>query len=410
MSATDNRGRTAPPRRASPAKASPLSHGSDAAGGRFVRPGFAWSHAQDVRFALGWPWMMRVVDGDPADEDPAAALFGYMADPWGGRFRALRRWPREMAHRMLRLLATPSPTAVMGPPPLNGWVYPPTDENRAAAAIAGEPSEDELRAMVRYKLGSYSWWGDAVLNCRWPFLIEALYGPDRALSLILDELEAMSRAQLERAQPQALQRPLYLLGYLLLRVHRDAEAGLRARLAALSAKWVDWSGTIDNPRFDPRQSLDALTLVLHGGRSAPLLRNPRARGLYELDLAFVVDDPALVDRVAGVRYAPNDHPPQPDVRHCFLGTRDAMLEAFGRRWRRIGTAEEQADFVDDVGEIQSPRALDLILDVAVQSRAKAHAAAWFGRDPQRSRAFLEDAAREPTQKAAAAKKILATLP
>ena len=47
-----------------------LKFGAEAAGARYVQPGFAFTAEQDLAFALGWPYMYFLVDGHPDHSRP----------------------------------------------------------------------------------------------------------------------------------------------------------------------------------------------------------------------------------------------------------------------------------------------------------------------------------------------------
>lgn len=306
----------------------------DAFGARSLRRGFTRSEALDRAFALGWPHL-RVVGDDPL----ADAL------PKGGT-----RWCYSVAEGLAE-------------------VRPKLAAAGLTKAESGLASADAL-AFARHVVSFGCLRGFDETHF---FLLEGVVGAEVLAEAMVVAVEEISRNEWKRAHRDALS-PYYWLGFALLRTEANAAEALRARLAAVHAKNGDEGGPLTA----------AIDLVIHGAtgarRSAPRCFGEGDASIQSRFALFVDDDPAFVTAVtrsAGYVRAVG-------ARLAFLGDATA-LEPVVARYYAVGTAAEQAYFLETVGQIEGEAMVTATREAVRSSKVKDAAAAWLearGLSPQ----------------------------
>ncbi|MFZ5477633.1 MAG: hypothetical protein ACOZNI_12725 [Myxococcota bacterium] len=319
-----------------------------------LRPGFAWTPADDARFALGFPHVREVVD-PPADEstprpsaralvervDRAPQLRWYrdtaqsVVRAWGG----VAAWEQSLNERILRAQAVKD---IARTDPLT---------REEADALLGNRLERELPGLSER----------AVENV--VLLLEALVGAEAVVESIVSRLESFDAEMLlsEWSLPPVV---TWQLGYLLLRLPEPLATAQRRRLRACLDCALDFRPWLRRRGFTGTGSSHARSLhcVLNGGAGAE--DTDRTLRWY----GHVVDDPVLVR----MRVHLNRLSYAPDARLVFLGGIE-VLEHFARDWRRLAGEDEQRWFVDQHARIRAPQIVGLLLVMACESAVKDHA-------------------------------------
>jgi hypothetical protein len=337
-----------------------LSHGAAADGARFVRPGFAFTAADDLAFALGYPHLTYLADGHPDDADPEAAAPLYVSK----HGLAPTVWPREVAARVARAFGN--------------WF----DDAKVAEAYrtAGAITADEARQIIRSELHGNN---SRILL----LLLEALVGPSVVVSTAVDQLEAFSGQEWTDSGPNIrtdLPPTILSLGYLLLRLPADEAAGARARLEALYQVWTE------EPKRFRTAAAKAIDVVLHGAAGAERSAYRAGGQISPYAPLHILDDPAWVARIVKASGAP-DQSAKPDARLVFLGG-DEVLDLELSRWKKYTKPGAHTLLVEQLGKIQSPQILPWMLEMSATSKAKGDAQAWFLAHADFARGFLEQSA------------------
>ncbi len=373
--------------------AGPLAFGTEAHAARHVRDGLAFSPEQDLAFALGWPFMTVLVDGHPDDVEAEKNALATMMNPTEATM------PREVAHRRARFFAAGGEGVHegRGVPPAAG----------KAASKAGPLTNDQARKVVTTET-SY-------LGARWWLfvLIEAIHGPEVVVEGVLDGIE---KWPVEKwATDHRAVGWLHYLGFPLLRVREDAHRRARERLTKIFERCVKkhFGGTL--PALARAQEVStnirALDLILHGAEGARrsgsrLERSDGKARIQTFDVLFVHDDPALVRQViADVEL--DDDSPFLSARHVFLGGPE-VLDLFAQRWQHYG-AKEQLEFAAEIATIADERAYAILLTMSATSKAKKPALAALVEHANKTRPFLERAAKGRGDSAEFARAVLAKM-
>ncbi|HEX3757489.1 MAG TPA: hypothetical protein VHW23_02240 [Kofleriaceae bacterium] len=326
-----------------------LAYGSAAAGARLVRPGFAITPEADLAFALGFPHLEYIVDDHP--DDVRAEMIAYER-------RSYRLgWPRGVAIRWCRITAskgcrrTPQGATELdtaGKKALKNGAALSIDEIAVTlkAVFTDTSSYEDLRELVR--------------------LFEAFAGPELVASSVVDALDrsgggVWTHQDLDRA------RVVHHLGFLLLRLPPAAADPLRDRLSAIFDRRVKALPSKElGPRRGERGSLlRALDVVLHGRLGAERSGERDEDAIDPGDLIHVTDDEAFVREAACRRVSP-------DARLVFLGGEpvlDHLLDGFAR----LRGAHHA--LVDELADVASPRAIQLLQRIAAGKEAPDHAKA-----------------------------------
>jgi hypothetical protein len=337
-----------------------LVHGANAAGAKFVRRGFAFTEADDLAFALGFPHYLQLVENHPDDQTPAEVAKKTIIDVAGLTNRL--SYPRQVATRIARGLAS---TAVH-----------PARWTAASDEVVGRADPigpGEARELL---LSQFSHPGVPLIPGTLAMILEAMHGPDLVAEAITDGFEA------HESSPRLIAVLAHYLGIFLLRVRADRAPALRERLVRLRSKWAA-AEKLPEPlperkvTDDPESSLRALDITIDGAKGAArsLLRVPEGIDLFGLFNA--VDDPNFVATIV----AQHVKPPKamryvPDARLAFLGG-PSVIDHARSRIDSIKLASDAASVVETFGRIADPRVVKLMEAMASTSKAKKEAQAWL---------------------------------
>ena len=359
-----------------------LEHGDEAVGASQRREGFAFTPADDLAFALGWPHMITLCEDEDDPAETARALVMAYPQPYE------REWPRMAAHRAARALAAgPTRTGSLSP------------EAEAALLEEAELSSAEASAFFRHYLGlrPHLWF----LPSLGTHLFEALLGPSAALEIFVAMLEAHVDDWMQRHNTRCAF--VNQLGYHLLRVPPAEADGFRERLEALFAHCAD---NCDLSKRHVNLALRELDLVLHGragvDRSAHHVDELIAPGsLLHLtdDADFVYEQARLVDVDASSMV---------EARLVFLAG-ERRLDDEAQRWRRYKRPKPgaaHARVVAHLGRIRSEKLLPLMLAMTAKSKAKKAASQWFVERADFARPWVEKTASAGGDEATWAIKVL----
>ncbi|MBO6934078.1 MAG: hypothetical protein JJ863_03860 [Deltaproteobacteria bacterium] len=340
-----------------------LEHGDDAAGADHRRPGFAFSADHDLAFALGWPYVIRLVE----DEDDPGEVALKLAK---GKLVTCD-WPRAATHRVLRALGAGMKGRGLAPEGAKGLTNP------------DEVSEDEALALLK------AFFEQRFIKRLQPliatFAFEAILGPETVLDTFLSSVETSPAAWLD--QRAAIANLTVRQGYHLLRVRREVAPRYRERMEALLAAHAEAIGLNDRPpnRFPIRH----LDIVLHGRAGAERSGEVVDGSIVPRHLGFVMDDSGFVlEQASALRPDPSS---RVDARLAFLAG-ERWLEQEEQRWPKYkhptpGIAHQQV--VEQLGRIRSPKTSAIMLAMAAKSKAKKQAAAWFLEHADFARPHLE---------------------
>lgn len=78
-------------------------------------------------------------------------------------------------------------------------------------------------------------------------------------------------------------------------------------------------------------------------------------------------------------------------------------------WKKYKRANAHARMVEQFGKIKSPKVMQLMLEMATASKAKAAASAWFAAHADATKSFLQKAAKSSNPTAETAKALLAKI-
>jgi hypothetical protein len=367
--------RVAPPSKSGPAAVrttEALKHGEGAFGARFLKPGFAFTPEMDLAFALGYPDLTYLVDD--ATVDATVATRKEFVENHATNARNV--WPRGVAYRVVRAFDQ----VIYDGPMTAAMATPPTPV---------EP--DEASGLIRRFLTNGRA-GDLLL------LLESMVGPDLVVEVALGELE--SRAEEIIAEDKATYgRTIYNLGFVVLRLPAAAGVAAQARLEALyrafsSRKW---------PEDDVPSPIRFLDVVLHGVEGSLRSGHRAENRLSPAFFGHVTDSPEHV-----AKYTCENLPRwrlEPDARRAFLGG-EATLQCEAKAWKNDKRAGAHGRLVESFGAIQSPLIAPMMLEMAVSSKAKPAALAWFHDHASFAKDFLKLAAKGDGKPAELAKSLL----
>jgi hypothetical protein len=344
-----------------------LEHGASAAGARHVRAGFAWTAEDDHAFALGYPYLTRLVEDHPDDNaDDETLLTRVLSGTYSVDVPAKIALHRARTSFAVRT----TPAGVL------------RDPLRALVARTDALGEEEARTSIAAAVADVNTPGDLVT--RGLQALEAYVGPAVVADAVATALEALPAERLgDQSSTGMFAR---WLGFDLLRLPDVDARALRARMEALAAKVPEgfYRGSV-------RDGLDAAL-----GKGATTTA----------DALFPEGDPA---RVRAIVIAEGVTPTfAPDVRLVFLGG-DELLDFYIQHAKRLN-AYRLPRIIPELGALQSERAQRLLLLLAATSKAKKEALQQLVKNAARNRPFLEATAAGSGEEATWAAAVLAKLP
>jgi hypothetical protein len=350
---------------------------------------------QAARLARGFPHLRELVDDHPDDApkrvDKAAKKVASATDPVYPL-----RWPREVAARFLRAFAL---GRVGSHPSLGGEdaeaeakrAGPVTDVEAIVRAIVLPPKEAprENRNWGRSLVYPYEV-ADVV------YLLEALFGPERVLSAVLDTFDRLvDEERTMRGKDRAVDRTNYGAAYLvipcgmlMLRAGSDAARAARARLEPHAS----------DPLRDDVWALSHLDMLLHG-------REAVARSGYSWapPVSWILsDDPAWVREAIASAKGERDL----DVRGVWLGGEE-VLELYAP-FAAKARAADVPHLVECFSIVQSPKVALVMAGFATKKGGEG-ALAWIREHRELAQPELERAARGRGKDAKIAASALAAL-
>ncbi len=345
-------------------------HGETAAAAGAIQSGFAFTHAQDVAFALGFPWARAWGDDVPADD--VEAIVG--APRWGVC------WPPAIGRARARTRGVE-----------NVWIDDAgrvTPEAGAVAVRTTSPlSVDHARALVESGLTPTQPFGQLEM-C---LLLEADVGASILLSVIADALE---RRSVDALTAFAVGRSAIaqFVGFGLLRAPASEAPALRDRFEAIVRR-----APVER---QPYAIAGVLDRALHGRAGAErngLAVGPEGPGLHPSSLWFVNDDAAFVrDQILA-----NDEPWPGfavDARCAFLGGPD-VVRYWVKRWWDVEPSATSAMF-DELGLLRDPAIVELMVMASGEPEHVETASAWMTSHRDHARPILEALARGPRKRMA----------
>lgn len=310
-----------------------------------------FTREEDELLALGYPHLVRIVDGHKDD-----AKFAANARKVAGSYKAAAKyrieWPRKMAEEFVRLSKSDW---------FQDWqMRAPSAEELAKKVAMGPVSEEEARAILAFAVKqhgcTHTWRVEAV-----DFILEQLVGTEVAVDAILSALEKLPKARFQKevgGPDRMLAGHVLDVGFMLLRLPEARRAHHRGRLAALWDEHHDGSTAID--------VMNALDRVLHGAKAF----GPRTGHYDYLDWHVYVDDVAHLHDVIAHK----------DTIYGGLDARFVYLagpEVIGMIGKRRPRAETLLGWLDDIGMIKHPLVTALFLEYVGKSGAKDKPLQWF---------------------------------
>lgn len=297
--------------------------GDAAVGLATLRAGFGLTPKDDRLFALGFPHLVYLVQGDASEQELAvakkfSAKYGFTS----GEIKA------GVAPRMIRHVQT----------------YRGDDKKWLAAIQNPDPLSDR-EAEQAAAFAITEGFGTMVV-----FLLEAQRSPSWVLEHVLAAYEATKWGKTPGLEPFG-QGALRALHYVMLRVTAAEAMAARARLAALAkiavktAKEFDRTVSFLTTLLDPTTSDEIGDLAMRTPGDAKLIRDKV--------IAYLADKK-------------QDYT-NPDARHAFLGG-DEVTKAYAKYAKRF-VVSQRAELVDQFARVAHPSVADLMSAIA-NGRAK----------------------------------------
>lgn len=361
---------------------------SQAIGLQRVRPGFCFEPDEDALLALGWPHLALIVDDDDP-QHPPVPVRRVLRQLY---FKRRIRWQRTAAIRLTRAWGQPVLFA-------RALDEDHLHETVAAALEQREPiSNREADLLVETRMTRTTAGMSEQSIESFCMLLEAQIGPLRLVKSMTELLEDMTTEQLwiRWTLPSWF---TFQLGYLLERLTRDQSQNFKPRLRNVLERALS---AADPRPWSDRQSSHArsLHLVLNGGRAAVESTDGDPRWYTHIH-----DDSELISRRIG-RVA---SVVEPDAHMVFLGGL-RVLRQYGRDWRKkLATLDAQEWFIEQMGPINAPETLALMLAMRRGSLVRGTAAAWFHTRSEAVVPMLTEAAKGDGELALAAQDTLREL-
>lgn len=395
-----------------------LDHGEAASGAAAVRAGFCFTSHDDLAFALGFPHFKYLTSdtADPRAEAERLLIHGYPYQHVA--------YPRGAVERLLRALALPvaydlTPDAVVLRPEAVAAL------DRAEPMTKGEALTILSSVLAREPCPPPS--TPVIL-----LLCEAMFGPDEVSSAILKALESLPTARWI-SHGHVLKDTIDTLALMSLRLTPSGSEQALSALRALQSKVLEGAKQGFDAAAAERDLAAAPNTSDPAAYRAELLRRKVLKQHIDLvrdgangcgfDVATqtdIVTPPrpvfrASAEAVKAARLKRKDEPwySLPDPRLVFLGG-DDVYRVERDLWSRAQTptppAEAQAIILERFGRIRSPVTVELALDMAAKSRAKAAAKAWLLAHLDDARPVLDGLAKGSSRLAKDAKDFLGKLP
>lgn len=305
-----------------------LANGKDAAGAKWLRPGFSWNEQMDLAWALGFPDMCIVVEGSEELDDHTQ---------WKEFF--YRDSIKQISPKMLMANLYQSLT---GNDPLQ---LP--EKEFSAITQPREITRKETCQLIESRLETKS-------KCMSILQIEALAGPDTTADCIVEVLEK-TKGEYVYGGSLLLRSLLYIMK----RVHKDNEQKLLERIAK-----IDFENGYD---CEAQEALtDPLTL---GDNNPSHMSTPCAFRTQYLDGHPEITMKAVDANRAfgGTRIA---------YRVAFTGTESA-LDAFVKNHKGIHRLTRNTDYLSIMTSIRNERLLPAFLTVADERDFSTKMQLWF---------------------------------
>ena len=337
----------------------------------------SFSPEQNRLYARGWPHLRTLVDKHKLDKKPDDAVRKLFDEP-DPTFGV--EWPREVAHRFVRVLAESKGTP--------GW--------EPAFAKPGPITEVEARALID-RLLHPAISRPQLQAIDFLLLVEAMVGTEVVTDAILRRFERYApkdwqHDNLRNAFFTALVAPValpaaYYLGFFLLRVPDSTRKKYRARVEALLK-----AAPADRPLHV------AFDLVLNGSEA---VRRHRVKALCACH--HVEDDPMLVRQLS----QHDEHVFSLSPRFVHLGGPD-VLDHFAERAKAL-PRWATVRFTEEFGTIKHPKIIPIMLTLSGKKTAKDAPLSWFFAHSDFARPFLDEIAIRKSPQGEAARAMIEAL-
>ncbi len=341
-----------------------------------------FTREQDELLALGYPHLARLVDGHADDKKPEAS-----ARKAATQYKALMgrqgTWPREVAHRFVRLARTKW---------FQDWQgRAPTAADLEAPIAGGPVSEAEARTILAFAVNKEGCVHAPRMTSSC-FLLEQMVGTETVVDAILEAMEALPAARFRKESSPDRQLGGYVwdVGFMLLRLPAARRAHHRARLEAL------WEAHhAGSKAFEVMKPLDR---VLHGAAAFAAWTGP----YNYLDWHVFVDDPTHLRDVIAQKdtvYA------ELDVRFVYL----AGPEVLGLLGKHRPRSESVGAWLDDLGMIKHPHTVSLFMEYVGKSSAKTKPIDWLRARADFTGPIVEELAKKKGAEGEKAKAVLTAM-
>ena len=345
-----------------------LSHGKDASGAKCVRPGFAWNPQMDLLWALGFPEVLLIVDGFPAEPTKEAHLAYWDPD---GRCADKEPWWAQCYFEQPRFVSRAGAYAAL----FEFEQFPNKLGTQSPAAFlkASKPVELTPAKVEKTILGAKHHEHLAYLAR----LLEALVGPDSVTDALCAAAESTKLT--EKIRDQALET----LKPILRRIPKAARADAVKRLDKIA---VAKDSVFADTRF-------RVTRPLEYTKEKLAAKHERA----DWELEWVDDSEALV--LSGHKRLLKEEPDIPQTRFVFTGG-PPVIAAEVAHFKKFDAQDVAAAYVRDYTTLTDPLFLGPALQVSTRKEDRAKMQAWFQGHAAELRPHLEALAKGKDPKVA----------
>lgn len=307
-----------------------LTHGLDAAGARWIRPGFSWNDEMDLAWAVGFPDMIIVVTGAPELDDPSTWKEFFQRAPQGSGFIGAK----TLMANLYESLTEKDPLAL------------PPEELAGVLERRDLTTEETLTLVGR--------WLENTIRCMSLKQVEALAGPDLLAECIVAKLEEKKGKHVYGGS-----MALGLLGVVLKRVRASTSEALLRRIEAIEFE--------DGYEAEAQEALlDPLRL---GDNYPRHMSTPCAFRTQYLD-----GHPDITMRAVAANRAFGST--RIAYRTVFTGPEEA-LDAFAKKHLSIHRGTRNQDYLAFMTSIRSERLLPAFLAVADERKCAPAMRRWF---------------------------------